>query len=119
MAIKLFVGSLPYTVTDDELSDLFASFGTVASAKVIIDRDTNRSKGFGFVEMEDDEAAKTAIKELDGKDYNGRAIVVNEARPQERREPRSYGGGGGGGGGGFRGGNGGGRRDDHGGGRRY
>jgi len=94
MATKLFVGNLPYTVDDTGLNDLFASFGTVASAKVIIDRDTNRSKGFGFVEFDDDQAAKAAIDELNGKELEGRAIVVNEARPPERRE-RSSGGGGG------------------------
>lgn len=110
MANKLFVGSLAYSVTDDELEQFFAAVGKVQSAKVIIDRDTNRSKGFGFVEMESDEEAKAAIEQLDGKELNGRAIAVNEARPQENRERRSFGGGNGGGG--FGGGN----RD---GGRRY
>ena len=109
MATKLFVGSLAYSVTDDELEQFFATVGKVTSAKVIIDRDTNRSKGFGFVEMESDDEAKAAIAELDGKELNGRAIAVNEARPQENRERRSFGGGNGGG---FGGGN----RD---GGRRY
>ncbi len=99
MAMRLFVGSLPYTVDDDELTTLFSEFGKVASAKVILDRDhNNRSKGFGFVEFESDDDAKAAIKALDGKDINGRSIVVNEARPQEKREfrPRndSFGGGG-------------------------
>ncbi len=98
MATKLFVGSLAYTVTDDELDQFFATVGKVTSAKVIIDRDTNRSKGFGFVEMESDDEAKAAIQQLDGKELNGRAIAVNEARPQENRERRSFGGGGGGGG---------------------
>ncbi len=98
MATKLFVGSLAYTVTDDELEQFFATVGKVTSAKVIIDRDTNRSKGFGFVEMESDDEAKAAIQQLDGKELNGRAIAVNEARPQENRERRSFGGGGGGGG---------------------
>jgi cold-inducible RNA-binding protein len=93
MATKLFVGSLAYSVTDDELEQFFASAGKVTSAKVIIDRDTNRSKGFGFVEMESDDEAKSAIQQLDGKELNGRAIAVNEARPQENRERRSFGGG--------------------------
>lgn len=111
MAAKLFVGSLAYSVTDDELEQFFASAGKVVSAKVIIDRDTNRSKGFGFVEMESDDEAKAAIQQLDGKELNGRAIAVNEARPQENRERRPYNGGGNNGGG-----YGGGDRD---GGRRY
>lgn len=102
MATKLFVGSLAYSVTDDELEQFFAATGKVLSAKVIIDRDTNRSKGFGFVEMESDDEAKAAIQQLDGKELNGRAIAVNEARPQENRERRSFGGGGGGYGGGDR-----------------
>lgn len=106
MATKLFVGSLPYSVTDDDLADLFKEFGEVASAKVIFDRETNRSKGFGFVEFEDDAAAKQAIDALNNKEVQGRTIVVNEARPQEARPPRrdfgdrdnrggGYGGGGG------------------------
>ena len=90
MATKLFVGSLAFSVTDDELSDFFKSAGTVESAKVITDRETGRSRGFGFVEMSSDEEAQAAIKELDGKELNGRAIAVNEARPQEKREPRSF-----------------------------
>jgi len=90
MATKLFVGSLAYSVTDDELEQFFAVAGKVESAKVIIDRDTNRSKGFGFVEMASDEEAKAAIEQLDGKELNGRAIAVNEARPQENRERRSF-----------------------------
>lgn len=98
MANKIFVGSLAYTATDDDLSQFFAEAGTVVSAKVIIDRDTNRSKGFGFVEMSTDEEAKVAVDTLNGKDLNGRAIALSEARPQAPREPRSFGGGGGGGG---------------------
>lgn len=98
MATKLFVGSLAYSVTDDELDQFFAAVGKVTSAKVIIDRDTNRSKGFGFVEMENDDEAKAAIQQLDGKELNGRAIAVNEARPREDRPQRSFGGGGNGGG---------------------
>lgn len=92
MATKLFVGSLAYSVTDDELEQFFAAIGKVESAKVIIDRDTNRSKGFGFVEMSSDDEAKAAIQQLDGKELNGRAVSVNEARPQERRERRPFGG---------------------------
>lgn len=93
MATKLFVGSLPYTVDDSELESLFSEFGTVASAKIILDRDqNNRSKGFGFVEFDNDDEAKAAIKALDGKDVGGRTIVVNEARPQEKREFRPRGG---------------------------
>lgn len=88
MATKLFVGSLPWAVDDQQLKDLFSEFGEVAYSKVIIDRDTNRSKGFGFVEFEDDAAAKAAIAKLDGSEMNGRTIVVNEARPQEPRPPR-------------------------------
>lgn len=86
---KLFVGSLAYSVTDDELEQFFAAAGKVESAKVIMDRETNRSRGFGFVEMSSDDDAKAAIQQLDGKELNGRAIAVNEARPQERREQRS------------------------------
>lgn len=99
MATKLFVGSLAYAVTDDELRDFFATVGEVVSAKVIVDRESYRSKGFGFVEMSSDEEAQKAIKELDGKELNGRAIAVNEARPQENRERRPYNGGGDNGGG--------------------
>ena len=105
MATKLFVGSLAYSVTDAELEEFFAAAGKVVSAKVIIDRDTDRSKGFGFVEMESDDEAKAAIEQLDGKELNGRAVAVNEAKPQENRERRSFGGGNGGGGGGYGGGN--------------
>src|ERR1700693_3278127 len=94
MATKLFVGSLAYSVTDEELAEVFSEAGTVESAKVILDRDTNRSKGFGFVEMSSEEEAKAAIDKLNGKEISGRAIVVNEARPQENRERRSFGGGG-------------------------
>lgn len=88
MATKLFVGSLPYSVTDDDLADLFKDYGTVASSKVIFDRETNRSKGFGFVEFENDDEAKAAIDGLNNKEVQGRTIVVNEARPQEARPPR-------------------------------
>lgn len=85
MATKLFVGSLSWGVTDDQLKDFFASAGTVVSAKVIVDRDTNRSKGFGFVEMSSDDEAKKAIDELNNKELDGRAINVSEARPREER----------------------------------
>jgi RNA recognition motif-containing protein len=100
MATKLFVGSLPYSMTDDDLKALFTDFGEVASAKVIYDRETNRSKGFGFVEFDDDAAAKKAIDSLNNSEIQGRTIVVNEARPQEPRPRRDFGGGGQGGGGG-------------------
>ena len=100
MATKLFIGSLPYSTTDEELEQLFAAEGTVASAKVIFDRETGRSKGFGFVEFENDDEAKAAIEKLNGSDFNGRSLVVNEARPQEPRgERRSFGGDRGNGGG--------------------
>lgn len=88
MATKLFVGSLPWAVDDAQLEELFSEFGQVTSAKVIIDRETNRSKGFGFVEFDDDNAAKAAIDKLNNSEMNGRTIVVNEARPQEPRPPR-------------------------------
>jgi len=88
MATKLFVGSLPWGVDDQALEDLFKEFGTVASAKVIMDRDSGRSKGFGFVEFDDDAAAKAAIDKLNGSDMQGRTIVVSEARPLEPRPPR-------------------------------
>ncbi|HEY8999174.1 MAG TPA: RNA-binding protein [Candidatus Saccharimonadales bacterium] len=104
MATKLFVGSLAYTATDDDLQQAFATVGTVVSAKVIMDRETGRSKGFGFVEMSSDDEAKAAIDQLNGKEIAGRAVTVNEARPQAPREPRSFGGNGGGNGGGFGGG---------------
>jgi len=98
MATKLFVGSLSYSVTDDQLQDAFAAFGTVVSAKVIMDRETGRSKGFGFVEMSSEDEAQAAIKEMNGKDVGGRAVTVSEARPQENRERRPFNGGGNGGG---------------------
>ena len=88
MAIKLFVGSLPWAINDQGLEDLFKDFGTVASAKVIMDRESGRSKGFGFVEFDDDEAAKEAMNKLNGTDIQGRTIVVSEARPLEPRPPR-------------------------------
>ncbi|HET8709067.1 MAG TPA: RNA-binding protein [Candidatus Saccharimonadales bacterium] len=89
MATNLFVGSLAYSATDDDLQQFFAQAGNVVSAKVIMDRDSGRSKGFGFVEMGSDEEAKAAIDQLDGKELNGRAISVNEARPRPERPERS------------------------------
>lgn len=91
MATKLFVGKLSYDTTNDSLQAQFAQYGTVVSAQVIMDRDTNRSKGFGFVEMEDQAAAQAAINALDGKDFEGRIIVVNVAKPREDR-PQNNGG---------------------------
>ncbi len=85
MSMKLYVGGLAYSVTDKELEDTFAEQGKVVSAVVIKDRDTGQSKGFGFVEMEVDAEAQNAIKELSGKEISGRAIIVNQARPQEDR----------------------------------
>ena len=97
MGKKLYVGNLSYETTNASLEELFAAYGTVRSAQVIQDRDTGRSKGFGFVEMADDNAALAAIQGLNDKEQDGRRLAVNEAKP---REPRSFGGGGGGGGGG-------------------
>ena len=85
MATKLFIGSLAWGTTDDSLKAFFEQAGTVVSANVIMDRDSGRSKGFGFVEMSTDEEAKAAVDQLNGKDLDGRAIVVNEARPREER----------------------------------
>ncbi len=110
MGKKLYVGNLPYGVTDSDLQQLFGAHGTVQSAQVIMDRDTGRSKGFGFVEMSTDAEAQAAIAELNGKEVEGRALTVNEARPKTE--------GGGGGGRGY-GGGGGGRGYGGGGGRRY
>src|SRR5437870_6339129 len=107
MGNKLYVGNLSYNVRDDDLQQAFAQYGTVSSAKVMMDRDTGRSKGFGFVEMGSDAEAQAAINAMNGQALDGRAIVVNEARPREER-PGGFGGGGGrsGGGGGFGGGGG-------------
>jgi RNA recognition motif-containing protein len=93
MAVKLYVGNLPYTTTDDELRELFSPHGTVESTAVISDRESGRSKGFGFVELSSAEEAKAAIEALNGKDFGGRNLVVNEARPREDR-PRDGGGNG-------------------------
>jgi len=103
MGNKLYVGNLAYSVRDDSLQQAFAEFGTVTSAKVMMDRDTGRSKGFGFVEMGSDAEAQAAINGMNGQPLEGRAIVVNEARPREER-PGGFGGGGGGGRGGYGGG---------------
>jgi RNA recognition motif-containing protein len=127
---KLYVGNLAYSVRDDSLQQAFSQFGTVTSAKVMMDRETGRSKGFGFVEMGSDAEAQAAINGMNGQPLEGRAVVVNEARPREDR-PGGYGGGGGsrggygggggggyggGGGGGYGGGGGGGGRSPYGGG---
>ena len=115
MGNKLYVGNLPYSVRDSDLEQAFGQFGAVTSAKVMMERDTGRSKGFGFVEMGSDAEAQAAINGMNGQPLGGRSVVVNEARPMEARPPRSGGGGyGGGGGGGYGGGGGGG----YGGGRR-
>ena len=109
MGNKLYVGNLAYSVRDDSLLQAFSQFGTVTSAKVMMDRETGRSKGFGFVEMGTDAEAQAAINGMNGQPVDGRAVVVNEARPREER-PGGFGGGGGrsGGGGGYGGGGGGG-----------
>ncbi len=126
MGNKLYVGNLPYSVRDSDLEQAFSQFGSVTSAKVMMERDTGRSKGFGFVEMGSDAEAQAAITGMNGQPLGGRSVVVNEARPMESRPPRSggyggggggYGGGGGGGGYGGGGGGGGGRREGGGGGR--
>ncbi|MDP1655288.1 MAG: RNA-binding protein [Hylemonella sp.] len=129
MGNKLYVGNLPYSFRDEDLQKAFSQFGTVSSAKVMMERDTGRSKGFGFVEMGSDAEAQAAISGMHGQQHGGRGLVVNEARPMEPRPPRSggfgggNGGGGYGGGGGGYGGGGGGRREGggggYGGGRNY
>ena len=115
MGNKLYVGNLPYSFRDEDLQQAFAAYGAVSSAKVMMERDTGRSKGFGFVEMGSDAEAQAAINGMNGQQFGGRGLVVNEARPMEPRPPRTGGGGfgggagGGGGGGGYGGGAGGGR----------
>ena len=133
MGNKLYVGNLPYSFRDEDLQQAFAAHGTVSSAKVMMERDTGRSKGFGFVEMGSDAEAQAAINGMNGQQFGGRGLVVNEARPMEPRPPRTGGGGfgggagggggyggggrsGGGGGGGYGGGGGGGRSGGGGGG---
>ena len=107
MGNKLYVGNLPYSVRDNDLEQAFSQFGAVTSAKVMMERDTGRSKGFGFVEMGSEAEAQAAINGMNGQSLGGRSCVVNEARPMEPRPPRSGGyGGGGGGGGGYGGGGG-------------
>ncbi len=107
MAKKLYVGGLPYASTDNELKDAFSQAGSVVSAVIIMDKMSGRSKGFGFVEMSSDEEAQKAIDLWNGKDFGGRTLTVNEARPMEERPRRDFRGGGGGGGGGYGGGRGG------------
>jgi len=97
MAKKIYVGNLSYQMTEADLSDMFTQIGAVESVQIITDRDTGRSKGFGFVQMSDDEAAEKAIAQLNGKEIKGRALTVNEARPMERRGDRGSRGSGGGG----------------------
>ena len=97
MGNKLYVGNLPYSVRDDDLQQAFSEFGAVNSAKVMMERDTGRSKGFGFVEMGSDAEAQAAITGMNGQSLGGRSLVVNEARPMEPRPPRTGGGGFGGG----------------------
>ena len=104
MGNKLYVGNLPYSFRDQDLEQTFSQFGSVGSAKVMMERDTGRSKGFGFVEMGSDAEAQAAIQGVDGQNFGGRDLVVNEARPMEPRAPRSGGFGGGNGGGGYGGG---------------
>ena len=121
MGNKLYVGNLPYSYRDSDLEQAFGQFGAVTSAKVMMERDTGRSKGFGFVEMGSDAEAQAAISGMNGQPLGGRSVVVNEARPMESR-PRGFGGGGGGyggggGGGGYGGGGGGGGYGGGGGGR--
>ena len=107
MGNKLYVGNLPYTFRDSDLEQTFSQYGSVSSAKVMMERDTGRSKGFGFVEMGSDAEAQAAIQGVHGQNFGGRDLVVNESRPMEPRAPRT-GGYGGGGGGGYGGGGGGG-----------
>ncbi|MDT7513693.1 RNA recognition motif domain-containing protein [Rhodoferax mekongensis] len=104
MGNKLYVGNLPYSFRDEDLQQAFSQHGSVSSAKVMMERDTGRSKGFGFVEMGSDAEAQTAISAMNGQQFGGRGLVVNEARPMEPRPPRSGGFGGGAGGGGYGGG---------------
>jgi RNA recognition motif-containing protein len=116
MGKKLYVGNLSFRVTDDDLFEHFSQLGTVESANIVMDRETGRSRGFGFVEMTNEDEADNAVNEYNGKEYDGRNMVVNEARPRENGGGGGgggrggYGGGGGGGRGGYRGGGGGGGR---------
>lgn len=123
MGTRLYVGNLPYAFRDDDMQQAFSQYGTVNSAKVMMERETGRSKGFGFVEMSNEAEAQAAIQGMNGQQIGGRGLVVNEARPMESRGGGGgggYGGGGGGGGrGGYGGGGGGGRGGYGGGGNRY
>jgi len=94
--MNIYVGNLPYTVRDNDLLEMFQAYGNVSSAKVVMDRETDRSKGFGFVEMSSDDEGANAVNKLNGYEINGRALRVNEARPREDRRPGGGGGGGGG-----------------------
>lgn len=116
MAKNIYVGNLPYDTTGDDLVQLFQSYGTVTSGQVIIDKFSGRSRGFGFVEMANDDEAQSAIEALNGSSYGNRPLTVNEARPREDRGGRGGYGGGGGGRGGYGGGGGGGGRGGYGGG---
>ena len=107
MGSKLYVGNLSYNTTSSDLEQLFAQYGTVQSAEVISDRETGRSKGFGFVQMGSDQEAQAAIDAMNGQQHDGRNLTVNEAKPKEPRSGGGYGGGGGGGRGGYGGGRGG------------
>ncbi|MGP0062886.1 MAG: RNA recognition motif domain-containing protein [Isosphaeraceae bacterium] len=119
MGKKLYVGNLTYNVNESDLEALFTPFGQVQSAQIIVDRDTNRSKGFGFVEMETDAQAQAAIQGLNAREHDGRNLTVNEAKPREARTGGGGGGGGYGGGGGRSGGGRGGYGGGGGGGNRY
>lgn len=88
--MNLYIGNIPYSISESELTDLFANFGEVSSLNVVKDKVTNRSKGFGFIEMPDDSAASAAINELNGKEINGRKIIVNEARPKTEKRPGGF-----------------------------
>ncbi|HRH69498.1 MAG TPA: RNA-binding protein [Flavobacteriales bacterium] len=114
--MNIYVANVPYSVKDQDLHELFSPFGEVTSAKIIMDKATNRSRGFGFVEMANDDAGRAAIEGTNGKNFHGRDLVVNEARPRTEGDRPSYGGGRSGGDrGGYRGGNGGDRGGDRGG----
>lgn len=92
MGKKIYVGNLPFSTTSESLSEIFAQFGQVDSSKIVMDRETGRSKGFGFVEMTSMDEADVAIEKLHGSDYGGRALTVNEARPMEKKDPSRMGG---------------------------
>lgn len=104
MSVRLYVGNLPFSVSEADVEEMFRQIGVVESTNLVTDRDTGRSRGFAFVEMDSREAAEAAIAELNGREIDGRALTVNEARPRENRAPRGGGGRGFGGGGGGRGG---------------